>query len=112
MDAQELVDMFVDGKWVVLGAVLIGLVVRLLKDDTKIPITIPPVWRPFFALGLGFVGSVVNRIANGTPWKQSLEYGIAASILSICGHDIVIENLRKGKEVPLPGITKKEAANE
>lgn len=94
-------------KWLALAALGIGLVVRLLKSDTKIPIDIPPRLRVWAALGLGIVAGVIDKVANGgTPWKDALLWGLSAAITAIVAHATVVDSLRGGREFVVPGLIK------
>lgn len=87
-------------KWVALAAVVIGLVVRLLKDDTALP-TIKARWRPWAAIGLGIVAGVLEKVSDGMAWKPALLGGLFAAVAAIVGHDLLIEGVRGGKELPV-----------
>lgn len=106
MDPQQLADLIVQKKWIALMALCIGLVVRLLKSDTKIPIDIPPKYRVWLAIGLVPVAAAVNRVAAGNTWTTSLVEGAIAAGLAIVSHNVVIGSIRGGKELPLPGLIK------
>jgi len=93
-------------KWIPLGALVIGLVVRLLKSDTKIPIDLPPVWRLRTAIALSIAGAVLQRISTGVTWRQAAIEGLFALALAVLGHNLVIDNLRAGKEFAVPLLTK------
>lgn len=103
---NDLVALLVSHKWVAASAVAIGLVVRLLKSDTKIPINIPAAYRTWIALGLGIVSGVLDKIANGTPWKDAIVGGLGAAFTAIVGHEMLIESMRGGREIPVPGLMK------
>lgn len=97
---KQIVDLVVGHKWVALAAILIGLLVRLLKDDTStIPVVVPAKWRPWLALGLGLVAGALDRVATGTPWGEALIAGAIAGLLPVVGHQYLIESLRGGQEL-------------
>lgn len=84
---------------IVLSAV-IGLIVRLLKEDTPIPFTIPRWLRPWLSLLLGFLTSFANKIAHPeSPWDQVTWNALILGLLPVIGHEFVIESLLGGKEV-------------
>lgn len=101
---QQVWALIVAHKWVPLAALIIGLVVRLLKSDTKIPITIPPRARIWTVFVLGVAAGILERITSGTPWKQALLEGVLAAALAIIGHNALIDSLRGGKELVIPGL--------
>lgn len=114
MDSDQisyLLQLAKDHKWFVLIAVVVGLIVRLLKSDTKIPINVPSQYRKYVALGLALVGAVIEKYAvGGTTWTNALIDGIAAWVLAEWGHKVVIEDVRGGKELPVPGLIKPGAS--
>ena len=105
INVSEIWALVVAHKWIPLAAIVIGLVVRLLKSDTKIPITIPPAWRSRIALLLGVAAGVLERVANsGTSWGQAIFEGLVAAMLAITGHNVLIDSLRGGREFVIPGL--------
>lgn len=87
--------------WIGLIGLLIGLIVRIVKDP-KIPIPLPPRARPVLALVLGVVMGALESIAGGRSWQDALYSGAMAGIVAILVHVFGIESVMGGKEVPLP----------
>jgi len=106
MNPQDLFDIIVQKKWLALTSVIIGLAVRLLKDDTKIPVSIPPRLRSWFALFLGAVSGVVDKLvqAGNTTWTVALLQGFGLAALAMLMHSLLIDSLRDGKELVVPGL--------
>lgn len=90
--------------WIPLAALAIGLIVRLLKSDTKIPFTIPSEYRRFAVVVLGVASAALERIIAGTPWKDAALGGTAAVLAAFFGHYFVVDKLRDGKEIAIPGL--------
>lgn len=105
---EELFALIRAHQWVAVAAVVIGFLTRLLKSDTKLPITLPPRVRPWLALVFGAASGMLETIVAGTPVDEALLGGLVAALTAIAGHDALIEGLRGGREVPLPGLTKKK----
>jgi len=82
-------------------ALLIGALIRALKSD-RIPINIPPRWRPVLALVLGQFAGVVEALTRGTPWRDALLGGLLASLGAMGGHDVVIGGMLGGRELGAP----------
>lgn len=106
MDPQVISQLIAERKWVLLSALVIGFVVRLLKSDTKIPIDIPSKYRVWLALALGLVSGVLEKAAVGLSWKDAILNGLAAWVIAVLGHNTVVESLRGGKEINVPGLVK------
>ncbi len=88
----------------ILSAV-IGVVVRLLKSDTKIPVDIPAKYRPLAAAALGPVMGVIDLVVAGDPWHAAA-VAVASPLLAMAGHELCIEVLRGGEEVSVPLLMK------
>ncbi len=92
----------------ILSAV-IGVVVRLLKSDTKIPIDIPAKYRPLAALALGPVVGVIDMVVGGGSTWHAAGVAVAAPLLAMASHQLCIETLRGGEEIPVPLLMKPPA---
>jgi hypothetical protein len=88
--------------WVALAALVIGLLVRLVRDDSTVawfPITIPSRWRPLIALGLGIVSGILNALVAKVDWPAAIVGGVVSAVTAMGGHAIVINALRNGREL-------------
>jgi hypothetical protein len=88
--------------WVALAALVIGLLVRLVRDDSTVawfPVTIPSRWRPLIALGLGIVSGVLNQLVLKVDWATAIVGGIVSAVTAMGGHAVVINALRNGREL-------------
>lgn len=103
MDPSQLGDLIAQHKWVAVSAIVISFAVRILKSDTVLP-TIPPRARIWFAIGLGIVAGVLEKVATGTTWTKALVDGVVAALLAVVSHEAIIASLRSGKEFPIPGL--------
>ncbi len=108
LDLQKLLTLLVEKHpWPVVSTFLVGLVVRLMKSDTKIPIDIPSRYRIWSALGVALVLATLGHFAfEKAPWGTALAEGLVTWILAVLGHNVVIDSLRGGKEIPIPYLTK------
>src|SRR5688572_24126051 len=104
MNPDELVALIERRAWVPAAALVVGLLVRLMKSDTKLPIDIPPRARAWVALGLGVLSGVLEKVATGRTWTSALVGGLVTGALAIVGHDTLIMSLRRGRELPVPGL--------
>lgn len=93
-------------QWAPIIALATGFVVRLVKDDTKLPAALPAVWRPWFALLISMLFAACASIVGGAAWQGVLENGAVAFILAILGHQTLIEGFRGGEELPIPWLTR------
>jgi len=101
MNIQDLTNLALQHKWIAVSALVIGAFVRLLKSDGPIPINVPARWRPVLALVLGLASAALAQVANGTPWRRALTEGLLAGVIAIVGHDVLVEGVRGGKEIPM-----------
>lgn len=107
MDPKPFLDLIAKHEWVGLAALVIGCVVRLLKEDTRFPpFALAARWRPLLALGLGIVSGALQAVSTGTPWRDAILGGVVSGVVAIAGHEAIVESIRDGKDVPLPGLTK------
>lgn len=104
MDPSQLGELVGQHKWVAVAAIVIGLLVRVVKSDIKIPINIPPAARPWLALGLGLLSGVLEKAATGRTWTSAIVDGVVSAVIAMVAHDAVIGGLRGGKEIPVPGL--------
>lgn len=103
MKPEVLADLAIHHKWTLLAALIIGFIVRLLKDDTRLP-TIPARARVFLILALGVVTGVLEKIGSGTSWQDAAVQGFFAAMIAILGHEVVVKGARRGRDIPLPKI--------
>ena len=107
IDPQIVVDMIQKRAWLPIGALSIGLVMRLLKTDIKIfPSIDNPRFRIWACFALGQAAGTLEAIIAGKTYKEAIIWGLTQSVLAIVGHNAVIESLRGGKEFVVPGLTK------
>lgn len=88
-------------QWYALAAIAVGLLIRLLKDDTKLP-TLPAKWRPWLVVAAGVIAAVVSKLQGGASLKDAIVNGAIVGLLPIVAHQLGVESLLGGKEVPLP----------
>lgn len=111
MDVQPFLDLIAKHQWVGLASLVIGLVVRTMKEDVSFPpFVVPARWRPMLALGLGVVSGVLQAVATGTPWRDAILGGLVSGFTAIAGHATVVDGVRDGRDIPVPGLTKKAVA--
>lgn len=94
--------------WVPLVAVIVAVLIRLAKSDNAVrwfPILVQPRWRPWLSLALGVTGGVVEKLASGGTWGEAIAGGLAAGLLPITGHELVVESLRNGRDVGVAKAT-------
>jgi hypothetical protein len=83
------------------AAVVVGFIIRLLKDDTKLP-TIPARARPWLSMLFGLVALAIDKLAVGSTWQEAIINGAIVGGLPIVAHQLGVESLFGGKEFPLP----------
>jgi hypothetical protein len=103
LDPNKLLALATDRKWLPLVAALIWLVVRLLKSDTKIPITIKPEHRYAAGIALGLIAAVVEKVATGETWTNAIVNGLVAWIMAMTFHEGAMA-ARKDRDFAIPGL--------
>lgn len=108
MTTEALLALVLAHKWIAVSAIVIGVLVRLAKEDvTTIPVVVPAKWRPLLAVVLGQLSAVLEHLAAGAPWGTAVVDGVIASVIAILGHEWIVERLLGDREIPIPGLTKK-----
>jgi hypothetical protein len=112
MDPTEIIALVTQHKWVAIAALVVGMILRLVKDDVTFPVNISPKWRVWLALGLGGASGALNKLveAGNTTWTTALTQGLLAAGLAIVSHNVFIDSLRGGREIVVPGLTKVNVA--
>jgi hypothetical protein len=90
-----------------LVSVALYALIRLLKDDTILP-DVAPVWRARVAWALGLAAGVVDLVLGGDPWHAAA-FAVLAPALAQTGHEVGIEVLREGRELPIPRVLRKRS---
>jgi hypothetical protein len=103
---DNLLPLLAGRQWIPLSAILIGFLVRLLKDDTRLLPTVPARYRRHLAFGLGCVAGVLQMVGTGSSWKDALATAVLGPVIAIAGHHLGVDLLRGGREVPIPGFMK------
>lgn len=107
MDPAAIYDLISQHKWPAVSAILIGLIVRLLKSDTPIPVDIPPRLRAPLALWLGVLSGILEWIAAGTPAGEAIGKGLVAGLVAVLGHVYIVDVARGGRDI---GVAKPKKA--
>lgn len=95
-------------EWTAVVALVIWAGVRLSKNDkiaARFPWSIPPRWRPWAALGAGAVFGFCKKLALGGSWFEGIGGGIFAGISAMAGHDLIVDGLRKGRDIGIKKVT-------
>jgi hypothetical protein len=117
MDPNVLKGALVEHFWLGVAIIVIGYFVRALRDDNAFPLSLPATVRipftsrtiegkrlkPWIAMGLGLLYGVLEKVAAGTTWKRALTDAAVAGLGPILVHELGIESVRGGTELPLPG---------
>ena len=103
-DVSTTIDLFLNHQWIPAAAATIFLLVRIFKSSKMIwPITeIPPKLRTLIVVVLGFAGAALQAISTGVPWEKAVAENLIACLLAILAHDVLIEHIRKGRELFKP----------
>lgn len=87
--------------WVALAALIVGAVVRLMKQDmlgvalTRLfrpggpPIAIPTRVLPWLALAFGALAAVLDAVVAGASWDAAAQAGVIAAAGAVFGHELL-----------------------
>jgi hypothetical protein len=102
VEADHLVRLVRANIWIPAIAVIVGIIIRLAKSDPAvawIKIYIPPERRALWAMGLAIAGAAAERLATGGTWYDAIAGGLVAGSGAIAGHEIIVDTLRKGRDI-------------
>jgi hypothetical protein len=105
MSPEQIADLIEHRKWVPIAGIVIWFLTRLFKDDTKswLP-SVPGRWRPFVPFALAILSAVGEALFLGKPWLSAFIGGVLSAVEAITIQDLLINALRGGKEIPVPGL--------
>lgn len=110
-EANDIIAAVEKKNWIGLAIIIVAVLVRLTKSDTKIPINIPARWRPWLAMGLGATAGVLMKVSAGMSWRAAALSGLLAGAIPIIGQNLFINSLANGKEIPVPGLMQSPAVD-
>ena len=85
-------------------AALNWLIVRYGRDDTKFPIDIPLRLKPWVPIVLSVIAAGLARFVAGATWPEVVKLGVAGAFGPTAFHQLIVESLRDGHEIPVPGM--------
>ena len=101
-------------KWIAAGAFGVWFAVALAKRGYFGPLIakIPPRVLPWVALAVGILTTWSANVIAGKPreviFSETITAGITMGLATIGGHELVIEGLFNGKEIPCAPWAKKK----
>lgn len=100
LNLSELFKLFAAHQWMGAVVIIIGLVIRLFKEDEAlIPWSIPEKWRTWAALGLGAVLGVLKAIISGVSLQAAVLQGLLAAVTEIMGYHALVRPLSPSGEL-------------
>jgi drug/metabolite transporter (DMT)-like permease len=91
---NDLVALAAERKWLALGAVLVGLAVRLSKDDNRFPLNVPARWRAWFSVGLGILAGALDLVVGGASWQDAAVAALVMGLSPILGNELFVEPVK------------------
>jgi hypothetical protein len=104
VEVDEAVSLAHGHAWIPLASLIINVLLRLSKTDAAVdwfPVSIRPRVRPVAALVLGVASGVLAGLVGGS-WFSAIVGGIVAGMMAITTHDVVVESIRKGRDIFVP----------
>ena len=109
MDITPILNAAKAHQWVLFAALITGGLIAASKQgwlSTWIASKLTPTTTPYVALVTGVLTIWVSDVTTGKTWQaavvDALTNGLIAGLSAIAGHQLVIESLRKGKEIVPP----------
>ena len=87
--------------WIPAITLVVAALVRLSKTDAAVrwfPLYVAPLWRPWFALGLGVLGGASAKLA-GASWGEAVMGALFSGVGAMGAHDLIVESVRKGRDI-------------
>lgn len=97
-DLQSLIALASQHQWMPVAILVIGYIVRLSKDDSRFPVSIPERWRPVLVLVLGQVYAALQSVQSGASWKVVAWHGLTTAVWTMGLYSLVMKALFNGKE--------------
>lgn len=100
-DVTPYVNAFKDKAWLLLGAMIVGLLVTLAKQgwvSNWISTKLTPRSTPYYALLLSALSAGSADIIAGKPLAQAIMDTLFTAFTAVAGHQFVVESIRRGKE--------------
>jgi hypothetical protein len=95
--------------WLPLAMLVLNwVVVRYGKSDTG-GYRIPRRLRPWVPVALAIVASAVAKFGAGASLADALRTAIVGGLGPTVAHELLVESIRNGKEIPVPGMRPVEA---
>lgn len=105
VDPTAIATLVQERKWVPLAAVAIWLAMQLVKDDNRFPVSIPARYRVWLLPALGVLSGVLDHVVAGESWASAAAGAAVSVLMAMFFHEGVVESIREGKNLPLPGLT-------
>lgn len=97
---NELLQDIVAHKWLPLAVLVVGVLTRALKDDTKLPINIPARWQPVVVLAFSFAYAALQAYASGAPWQTAVKDAATIAVVTMGAFDILVKAVFNGNDAP------------
>jgi len=121
-DVQEILALIAAHKWAAAVAIVLFILLRLLRSDVNWFFTLPPILtfrgrtietrrlKPLAIVVIGLAAGVLEKVADGAPMKVAFADAFVVMVLPIFMHQVGIESIRDGKELPMPKFPPNGAA--
>lgn len=99
MDLATILQFFEDvtgRKWLPLAILVVGYLVAIASDTSKLPISIPDRYKPLAAIVLGQVYAVLQAITGGVSWKRAVWNGLVTAFGAMALFDVLVKTIWQG----------------
>ncbi len=91
--------------WIWIATICIWLAMRVIQSDVKVIPTVPAKFRIFCLPIFTIIAMGGARYQAHASWVTAFLGSVLAAFMSIYFHEAIVNSLRGGKAIPLPGLT-------
>jgi hypothetical protein len=98
LDADTLIKTVMAKRWLAAAIVVLGYMTRLVRDDSRFPVTLNKRWHPVFVVLFSQAFFVACAVEQGTPVKSAAVTALVVAFSTMGLFDLVMKALLNGNE--------------
>lgn len=105
---DQIVALIAARKWLPLAALALFLLVRILKDDTAIPLTVRNKrWYPWIPVIVAAAASALDKVVSGLSWSSAVTQAVFLGVVPVALQELGIKGVLGLQDLPLPTALQK-----